>query len=79
MLNALIEDSNDEEEHKEVFTLKHINTQLQIRVSRYFTVEEIKGGLDVDEINSISNIDNSPLEFNPFNDNNEFNKSLNKD
>jgi hypothetical protein len=34
------EDTEDEEEHEEVFTLGRMNTQSQTRVSRYFTAAE---------------------------------------
>jgi hypothetical protein len=40
--DSIAEDSEDEEEHEEVFTLGRMNTRSQTRVSRYFTAEEIE-------------------------------------
>jgi hypothetical protein len=36
------ESTEDENKHKKVFTLRQMNTQLQARVSRYFTAEEVE-------------------------------------
>jgi hypothetical protein len=71
------ESLNDEEEHKEVFTLKNIDTRLQTRVNRYYDVEEVEEELDVDSSTNVD-INDEPIEFNPFNDK-EYNESADRD
>jgi hypothetical protein len=69
------ESSDDEEEHKEVFTLKRIGTRSQTRVNRYYTVEEAEEGLDG---SSDIDIDDEPLEFDPLDDE-EYKESVDGD
>jgi hypothetical protein len=41
-IDATEENTEDEEEHEEVFTLGRMNTRLQIRVNWYFTAAEVE-------------------------------------
>jgi hypothetical protein len=46
-----IEESLDDEEHEEVFTLGRMGTRSQTRINRYYTIDEVGEGLDIDENN----------------------------
>jgi hypothetical protein len=71
------EPSDDEEEHKEVFTLRRMGTRSQTRVNRYYTADEAEKGPDVDENNQESmevgadgnsDVDDKPSGFDPSDD-----------
>jgi hypothetical protein len=66
----------DDKEHKEVFTLRRMGTQLQTRVSQYFTNIEIEEEIE-NHFNSGDDDgeddEGSETGFNPFNDNDNFN------
>jgi hypothetical protein len=73
----LIESSDEEEEHEEVFTLRRMGTRSQTQVNRYYTVEEVEEGLDVDG-SSYVDIDDEPPKFDP-SDDEEYNELVDGD
>jgi hypothetical protein len=46
------ETTNNEEEHKEVFTLSRMNTRSQTRINRYYTHTEVKADITVARVNT---------------------------
>lgn len=69
------ESSSDDEEHEEVFTLGLMSTRSQTRVSRHFAHTEVETGIEavrIQEEQEESDIDDEEPEFNPSNDDEDF-------
>ena len=84
------ESSDDEEEYEEALTLGRMGIRSQTQVNRYYTAEEVEEGLDVDVNNEESievvaadnsdiDIDDAPSEFDPSDDDDKFNESVDED
>jgi hypothetical protein len=69
------ESSSNNKEHEEVFTLGRMSTRSQTRVSQYFTHAEVEADIEavrVQEEQEESDIDDEEPEFNPSNDDEDF-------
>jgi hypothetical protein len=84
-IDPIIEDTDDEEEHEEVFTLGRMNTWSQTRVSWYFTTEEVEQetiriaeeiAIDIDDDNDE---DDAEPEYDPSSDDDNFDQALHSD
>ena len=68
-----MEESLDDDEHEEVFTLGRMGTRSQTRINRYYTADEVEEGSDIDV-----DTDDDPPEFDP-SDDEEYNELVDGD